>query len=78
MHESNFIRNPLETEKNAIYAVLKKPRSRAEEVTYVNTKFPLRSIAVSHPNKTASVQSSLGPGEYANISFGSRDPHNVE
>uniref|UniRef100_A0A6J0TUK3 Uncharacterized protein isoform X2 n=1 Tax=Pogona vitticeps TaxID=103695 RepID=A0A6J0TUK3_9SAUR len=72
IHEINPDKNISGKEVNALYAIPKKPKSKGEEdATYVNSKFPLGSSIIRHPNEPA-VLSSLGSVEYANIAFGSQ------
>ncbi|XP_077785059.1 uncharacterized protein LOC114598461 isoform X3 [Podarcis muralis] len=81
IHESTATGNPLDKETNAVYAILKKPKSMTEDVTYVNTKFPLRSSFNKNPSELSSPGEcspgviSSGSVKYANIIFGSQVPH---
>ncbi|XP_016848781.1 uncharacterized protein LOC103278711 isoform X2 [Anolis carolinensis] len=75
IHDVQAARHSSSKEINAIYAIPNKPKTRIEDVTYVNTKFPQRSNIIKHHSEPHCVLPSPGSVEYANIIFGSRIPH---
>ncbi|KAH0618825.1 hypothetical protein JD844_018319 [Phrynosoma platyrhinos] len=75
IHDINAAKDLSSKEMNAIYAIPNKPKSRIEDITYVNTKFPLRSNIIKHHSEPHGTLPSPGSVEYANIIFGSRIPH---
>ncbi|XP_061488278.1 uncharacterized protein LOC133387475 [Rhineura floridana] len=81
IHESNATNNSMDKEASPAYAILKQPKSRIEDVTHVNTKFPrssfikCSSVLSSSGQCSPGVLSSSGSVKYANIIFGSRVQH---
>ncbi|KAF7254121.1 Triggering receptor expressed on myeloid cells 2, partial [Varanus komodoensis] len=68
INESKAANKPVDTEMKPVYAILKKPQSSMEDVTYVNMRFPLRSN-IKHCNKPPDAFSPSVSVKYANISF---------
>lgn len=73
VYKRNIVNNPLDKAMNTGSGILKKPKAKTEDATYVNIKLPLSSSNRKHPEEPIGALPSSGAVEYATIIFGSKE-----